>query len=110
MNEWLDGLDWDKPLNDMSDGWVWRSIPAGFQRFWDPDHKIIDDVDMQALSTPRITWVWPAVALFALIVFHFNRCRFMLQVTVFYSSRYFYVISSLCTRIPQFFEGRWFTF
>lgn len=54
-DEWLASLDWDKPLNDMSDGWVWRSIPAGFQRFWDPDRKTVDDVDVHRLYQRHVS-------------------------------------------------------
>ena len=44
-DEWLAQLDMNKPLNDITNGWVWHSIPAGAERFWDPDRKKVQDLN-----------------------------------------------------------------
>lgn len=42
-DEWLQNLNHEKPLRDVSDGWVWRSIPARLERTWDPIRRVVND-------------------------------------------------------------------
>lgn len=44
-DEWLHGLDPDKPIGDIPEGWGWRSTLAGLQRQQDPlTQDIVDEI------------------------------------------------------------------
>jgi hypothetical protein len=53
--QWLDSLDPHLPLEDITDGWFWRFIPAGFERFWDSDRKKLVDVDVKRLNQRHVS-------------------------------------------------------
>jgi hypothetical protein len=53
--EWLAKLDMHKPLEDITDGWFWRSIPAGLDRIWNSDRRTVDDVDIHRLHQHHIS-------------------------------------------------------
>ncbi|KDN34883.1 hypothetical protein RSAG8_12070, partial [Rhizoctonia solani AG-8 WAC10335] len=41
--EWMEDLDINRPLTDISDGWGWRSTEAKLQRLWDPITRSVSD-------------------------------------------------------------------
>lgn len=43
--EWLEDLDWDKPMTDIYDGWMWRSLRAFSERVWKPRERQVVDED-----------------------------------------------------------------
>ncbi|RDB29932.1 hypothetical protein Hypma_014071 [Hypsizygus marmoreus] len=49
--EWYEQLDPNVPLKDIKDGWLWRSLKAGFERTWNPDTQTVEDHDIQNLAT-----------------------------------------------------------
>jgi hypothetical protein len=53
--QWLESLDPHLPLEDITDGWFWWSIPAGFEWFWDSDHKKLKDVDVKRLNQHHVS-------------------------------------------------------
>ncbi|CEL55028.1 hypothetical protein RSOLAG1IB_11840 [Rhizoctonia solani AG-1 IB] len=40
---WMENIDMNKPLGDISDGWGWRSTEAGLSRFYDPNTGEVTD-------------------------------------------------------------------
>jgi hypothetical protein len=47
-NLWMENIDVNKPLGDISDGWNWRSTEAGLSRFYDPNTGEVTDRRMIA--------------------------------------------------------------
>ncbi len=43
--KWLEDLDWDKPMTDIYDGWMWRSLRAFSERVWKPRERQVVDED-----------------------------------------------------------------
>jgi len=54
-DKWLAQLNMEKPLCDVTDGWVWRSIPAGAERFWDPDRKKVQDLNARRVLQRHVS-------------------------------------------------------
>jgi len=53
--QWLNSLDPHLPLEDITDGWFRRFIPAGFEQFWDSDCKKPVDVDVKRLNQRHVS-------------------------------------------------------
>lgn len=49
--EFYANLDTSRPLCDIYDGWLWRSLKTGFVRTWDPRRLVVTDVDVKQLDT-----------------------------------------------------------
>jgi hypothetical protein len=44
--EFDESLGMDDPLDDIHDGYRWRSVPAFLEQRWDPRRRDVDDVDI----------------------------------------------------------------
>ncbi|QRW10224.1 Transposase family Tnp2 protein [Ceratobasidium sp. AG-Ba] len=49
-NVWMNNLDINRPIGDISDGWGWRSTSAGLERRQDPQTRNL--VDVNVLNPP----------------------------------------------------------
>jgi hypothetical protein len=47
---WMENIDMNKPLGDISDGWNWRSTEAGLSRFYDPNTGEV--IDQRMIAEP----------------------------------------------------------